>query len=859
MNAHEIHGDETDVRRVARQVLNHTIGEKMISKQEAMVHIGQLDLFHCSESIETHSLSGFRRLVENDTDKSSGTTLLAKYANRSAYYKNKSLYEFFFCTKPNPQEARSKYVPHFVGASSTPVYPLREPYALSMLLLHIPWNLPIPFTKESAISEFKKNFTNFPVHVTIPFQRIKARRLHQNMDYEPTNSNNYAIGSSFASNSIPDDLNEIIQLASTLPRLPLNDDDLHDVDFGLSYPWHIPQVNLPMSFEKTIKFLSDQTEQFELSKKTGVSIPKRSNGKDYAIQFLRPDQKDIMAVVVETLYRWVYQEDFVPLRMTVSGVAGSGKSTLIQTIVSTVRNIFQRNDVIHVCAPTGSAAFSAGGETIHRLFRIRVNAISENLTSAVNKTLKSKFSNLIVLIVDERSMLQSELLGVMEAYSRLTVHGGLNHSKPWGQIPIILLVGDDYQLPPINKGAFDSFIDLQSKIEEVHQVKSTNANKRIARGHHQFQDIGKKVMYLKKSVRQHDSQHRLQSLLQGLRGENDENLSEDDIEFLATNFHLMSPHFSEDDRKELCKDALFLFANKKPKQLFNDQKLRELQSPTNPVARIKSETINNHGKIVSNNKHYDNETTANVLCICIGASVALSGCNICPEWGLFNASVGKVVDIVFHEGQNPNDNQLPAYVLVEFGLYQGPVFDPDNRHLIPITPITIGCNNFGCCNRKFIPLKLAFAKTCHTFQGQSAGPVEKDQPPNPVKRIICDPGTRQFEGQNVGLFYTILSRATTLGDNDSCSDKDKFKNSAIYFIGSNMNKSRITNITKQQNGEKYSNVLKRERWVRYLKEHETFCTLPQSTIQDLFDWASTARIQYETLKQIIVDHASQVY
>ena len=194
-------------------------------------------------------------------------------------------------------------------------------------------------------------------------------------------------------------------------------------------------------------------------KKSGVSIPKRTNGTNFAIQFLRDDQQHIMATVIESLCSWVHQDAFVPLRMTVSGVAGSGKSTLIQTIVSTVRSIFRRNDVIHVCVPTGSAAFHAGGETIHRLFQIRVNGISETLTSTKSKSLKSKFSNLVVLIVDERSILQSELLGVMEAYSRQTVHYGLNHSKPWGNIPIILLVGDSYHLSPIHKGAFDSLID----------------------------------------------------------------------------------------------------------------------------------------------------------------------------------------------------------------------------------------------------------------------------------------------------------------------------------------------------------------------------------------------------------------
>ena len=74
-----------------------------------------------------------------------------------------------------------------------------------------------------------------------------------------------------------------------------------------------------------------------------------------------------------------------------------------------------------------------------------------------------------------------------------------------------------------------------------------------------------------------------------------------------------------------------------------------------------------------------------------------------------------------------------------------------------------------------------------------------------------------------------------------------------------MNKSRITNITRQQNGEKYTNVLKREHWVRFLEQHETTCTLHPSSIQSLFEWAATARISHQSLKQIVIDHVSIPY
>ena len=83
------------------------------------------------------------------------------------------------------------------------------------------------------------------------------------------------------------------------------------------------------------------------------------------------------------------------------------------------------------------------------------------------------------------------------------------------------------------------------------------------------------------------------------------------------------------------------------------------------------------------------------------------------------------------------------------------------------------------------PLRLAFSQTIHTFQGQNAGPVGIGQTPNAIQKLVCDPGTRKFEGICVGLFYTLLSRVTTLGN------PLDIMSSAIYFTGRNMNTDRV--------------------------------------------------------------------
>ena len=135
---------------------------------------------------------------------------------------------------------------------------------------------------------------------------------------------------------------------------------------------------------------------------------------------------------------------FTPLRMTLCGVAGSGKSTLINTLVTAIRKITQKANSVYVCGPTGSAAFNAGGETCHQLFNIQARLYDSGLSAQALKTLMSKLENTIALIVDERSMVPALLLGTMEAYCRQAAFKGKNNHLSWGGLPIVILVGDNY-------------------------------------------------------------------------------------------------------------------------------------------------------------------------------------------------------------------------------------------------------------------------------------------------------------------------------------------------------------------------------------------------------------------------------
>ena len=633
-----------------------------------------------------------------------------------------------------------------------------------------------------------------PQFVLIPLLRVKARHDSRIKFSEPVNTTEDPI-SPFLSPLSSTDLQEVIMLSNMLPVADTTDNDVFDdLDFGLHYDWS-QQHFLKCDLADAKNFLKTSIAEYSKSAQTTLDIPLRSDGKEYNLDALTEEQKQIAAEVLLTIKNWLMAAEnpdhpFEPLQLTISGQAGSGKSVLIHTLCSSIRHLFQRNDACHVCAPTGSAAFSAGGKTIHSLFGIGTQSKPDmTLSATLRKRLQSQFGNIVALIIDERSLLSSELLSKMEHHASTTFHKGQNEGALWGNVPIVLLVGDDFQLPSIQSRAFDILLQNLNDLSNLLKMGSRKLG-HLRMGQLLFLNASKKVMNLSVSKRTKKDQAHLRYLLQCLRGESKEQLTEEDITFLSSNYHIMGPQFTEEDRKLLANEALFLFATKQPRNVFNRIRLQETHSAENPVARVKSITTKK-GVIVSNNAHYD-ESTPPSTTICREAQVSISGCNIMPSWGLFNGSLGTVKDIVYKCSESPNNGQLPEYVLVVFPTCCGPPFNLLYPKAVPIVPVSVMCTKSCCCTRLFLPLTLSFGRTVHTYQGQNAGPVDPGRPPNPVQRIICDPGTRSFEGRSIGLFYTILSRATSIGSFSSeNASYEKITDSAIYFFGKNMNQARI--------------------------------------------------------------------
>jgi hypothetical protein len=73
------------------------------------------------------------------------------------------------------------------------------------------------------------------------------------------------------------------------------------------------------------------------------------------------------------------------------------------------------------------------------------------------------------------------------------------------------------------------------------------------------------------------------------------------------------------------------------------------------------------------------------------------------------------------------------------------------------------------CGPHWIQDKLAYAKTGHTFQGQSEGPEHA------IPCIIIQPGTLKMECLCPGLLYMFISCGTMIGTPEDRSS------SAIFF------------------------------------------------------------------------------
>ena len=247
MGSSDTSGTISEVKTLARVLLNKVTKEKVISKQECMCHLAGLNLVLCSESIESVSISGTYKL---GTENQAQTTLLSQYAKRENILKDMTLHEYFFFRKQNTTTKKKQAIPHYVGGRSYPTYPVTEGYAKSVLTCHVPWIGCSNFEKadRNYIQEFEDfiKSNNCPKSVKVAYGRVKGRHLQKNKTQEPT-SQIQTINYDTFSKDLDPEIIDIVALAGTLGIHQTDNDEL-DYNIGLNYDWS--QQNYQVSITK---------------------------------------------------------------------------------------------------------------------------------------------------------------------------------------------------------------------------------------------------------------------------------------------------------------------------------------------------------------------------------------------------------------------------------------------------------------------------------------------------------------------------------------------------------------------------------------------------------------------------------
>ncbi len=165
----------------------------------------------------------------------------------------------------------------------------------------------------------------------------------------------------------------------------LNDDCVNDVtvDIGQNKDWSIRDFKEVRS--TTIegkKYVEEITKQYYNDSKDhyNIQIPAQKDESDYTLDALLEQQQAVVLASIDTIVKFLNNDTkYKPLQAIVMGCGGTGKSFIINTIISIVQKVAQQNDTIQVSALMGAAAFKVQGSTLHRLLGINVSQPEESL------------------------------------------------------------------------------------------------------------------------------------------------------------------------------------------------------------------------------------------------------------------------------------------------------------------------------------------------------------------------------------------------------------------------------------------------------------------------------------------------
>ncbi len=135
-------------------------------------------------------------------------------------------------------------------------------------------------------------------------------------------------------------------------------------DGGPEYNWNSPSYEYPIDLDiKWTKCLEQKSMNCDDSV---LDLP------DVATDNLNDEQRLAFDIVMERLLNHKSGKEVDPLRLIVTGTAGTGKSFLIKCLVKAIRVLYNSNTSVQVLCPTGNSANIISGVTIHSFLKIPI-------------------------------------------------------------------------------------------------------------------------------------------------------------------------------------------------------------------------------------------------------------------------------------------------------------------------------------------------------------------------------------------------------------------------------------------------------------------------------------------------------
>ena len=688
---------------VVQRLLIKAVCERDISAQEVSHHLMELPLVLCSRQFHILSVDGLQVERELVSEAAAGSRSskcdLDKYVARDAERESLSMFQYFKKHYRSRNARRGEYdavrridlivrvIPRLVACPSDPERHIR--FCQQQLMLHK------PFRRVSQLTEGYADAVEAYTAMTRYQQSLdsgadidaEVANYRDATEYDPVDED----GGADEELRQEDEWTLLCKHINSLNGQADDRDQMYE-EYP-EYDWTAAAASYDTATAGT--FVGDQ-RQAAVAVGDVAHVSADSLVGNQCVAF------DLVASHAE-------RDDAEPIRAIFSGTAGTGKSHLIHAIRSRL------DDRCKVVAPTGVAAFSVSGTTVHHLFHLPVQKMSfVEMSGASLRNLQDEHAGTSYYIFDEMSMIGCRMLGMIDERLRQAFPNFADQA--FGGRSIIL-VGDFGQLPPVG----DSPLWSDPRTSSIAIEK---------RGQSAFAMFTTAVV-LDRVVRQAGDTAFRNALLR-LR----------DAETTDADYRLFCRCFMANEGDDF-QSAVHLYPTKNKVAEHNLRKLSELHCSTNPVAPIKAK----HSPDIASARNADTDQAGGlrkVVYLARDARVMLT-VNIWVEAGLVNGCVGTVVDIVYTCDKRPPD-QLPDFVVCHFPQYRGPPYAGPNT--VPITPVQRTWQHDNrTLSRINLPLTLAWAVTIHKSQGLT------------LDKAVVDVGHSE---RSAGLSFVAMSRVRSL-------------------------------------------------------------------------------------------------